>query len=87
MTDVYSDEDLEKKMELEYKIVSCTFFALFYGELIEKFAAQKNTEMIKMLQHNMVLTQKLAVRYNDKYKNLLTLMGMKQDAGFSDRTN
>jgi hypothetical protein len=80
-------EELDKKMELEYKIVSCTFMGLFYGELIEKFAFNKNAEMVKMLQHNMQLTQKLAVRYNVKYQKHLDMLGIKQDSAFNSKSN
>lgn len=70
----------EKQMDLEFKIVACTFFGMFYAELVEKFAAANNPQMLPIVKQQMLMTQKLAMRFNTEYKDFTQKRGLVNDS-------
>jgi hypothetical protein len=62
----------DKKMELEYKICTLSFNVMFYNELLEKFAAAKHEKLIQVIMQQQALSQKLAITFNNKLKDIDT---------------
>jgi hypothetical protein len=56
----------EMRLEIEYRICTLSFNVMFYNELVEKFAAQKNQQMLNVIATQQRLSQKLAIRHNEK---------------------
>ncbi|HEY1646123.1 MAG TPA: hypothetical protein VGF75_07235 [Candidatus Saccharimonadales bacterium] len=70
------DEDMsleDRRMDIEFKIVSTVFMSLFYTELIEKFAHMNNAKMVEMFTMQRDMAQKLSIRFNKKLKQLETI--------------
>lgn len=80
---VDENELTDQMMDVEFKLVSTVFYALFYAELIEKFASRNNKDMVDMLVSQRDLVQKLASRFSKRFKELDTVVKLRQQVNNS----
>lgn len=67
-------QDQRDSEECEFRILVCSFMVQQYGIFIAEIASippqQRNNQLLGIFQHQMNVTQKLAVRMNKRYEYL-----------------